>query len=205
MTELPEGFRPATVDDADAMAELVNYAGEGLPLYLWRGMADPGESAWDVGRARARRDTGGFSWRNTVVCEVDGEVVACLIGYPLPDVPEVVDYADLPAMFVPLQELEDLAPGTWYINVLATRPAHRGRGLGGALLEIASRLARDTRCRGSSLIVADSNTHARRLYEHHGYREVARRPMVKDGFEHPGREWVLMTRTSSQPSDRVDP
>ena len=33
------------------------------------------------------------------------------------------------AMFVPLQELENLAPGTWYVNVLAVRPEFRGLGL----------------------------------------------------------------------------
>ena len=35
-------FRPATSDDAIVLAELVNYAGEGMPLYLWSQMAEPG-------------------------------------------------------------------------------------------------------------------------------------------------------------------
>lgn len=204
MLELPAGFRFATVDDADAMVELVNFAGEGLPVYLWGRMAEPGESAWDVGRARARREEGGFSWRNTVVRELDGRVAACLIGYPLADSPEPVDYAELPPMFVPLQELEDLAPGTWYVNVLATFPDHRGRGFGRSLLNIAVRLAQNTRRHGLSIIVADSNAGARRLYEREGYREHARRPMVKEGFEHPGTEWILMTRPAPKRSDRID-
>lgn len=204
MIELPAGFRCATFDDADAMAELVNFAGEGLPAYLWGRMAETGESAWDVGRERARRETGGFSYRNTIVREADGRVVACLIGYPLADAPEPVDYGALPAMFVPLQELEDLACGTWYVNVLATRPDHRGRGFGRALLDIAARRAQDTRRHGLSLIVADSNAGARRLYEREGYRELARRPMIKEGFEHPGAAWVLMTRPVPQPRNRID-
>jgi hypothetical protein len=36
----------------------------------------------------------------------------------------------MPAMFVPLQELENLAPGTWYVNVLAAYPEHRSQGHG---------------------------------------------------------------------------
>ena len=40
-------------------------------------------------------------------------------------------------MFVPLQELENLAPGTWYVNVLAAYPEHRGQGYGTALLAVA--------------------------------------------------------------------
>lgn len=205
MIGLPSGFRRASVDDAHAMAELVNFAGEGLPLYLWSRMAGAGESAWDVGRARARREAGGFSYRNTIVREVDGRVAACLIGYPLADSPEPVDYAELPAMFVPLQELEDIASGTWYVNVLATCPEHRGRGFGRALLDIAERLERDTQRHGSSLIVADSNAGARRLYEREGYHELARRPMIKEDFEHPGSAWVLMTRPAPKPHPRPEP
>jgi hypothetical protein len=52
--------RPATVGDAALLAELINYAGEGLPLYLWGEMAEPGESAWDVGRRRAAREEDSF-------------------------------------------------------------------------------------------------------------------------------------------------
>lgn len=192
---LAEPHRRATRDDAVAMAELVDMAGEGLPLYLWSKLAGPGELAWDIGRQRARREDGSFSYRNTVVREEDGRVVAALIGYPLPDAPEPIDYDDMPAMFVPLQELENLAPGTWYVNVLATYPEHRGRGYGRELLAIAETLAAAAGCSGISIIVADSNTGARRLYERSGYIERARRAIVKEAWAHPGREWVLLVKT----------
>src|SRR6516162_7669352 len=45
--------RPARIEDADVPAELVDYAGEGLPSYLWHKIAGPGETAQDVGRKRA--------------------------------------------------------------------------------------------------------------------------------------------------------
>jgi hypothetical protein len=123
-------LRAATPADAPALAELINFAGEGLPLFLWGRMAEPGETAWDVGRRRARRDEGGFSWRNATVAEPEGgAVAACLIGYPLPEAPEPIDPARTPPMSVPLEELERLAPGTWYVNVLAAYPRWRGRGL----------------------------------------------------------------------------
>ncbi len=193
-SDLPEGFRPATRDDAAAMAELVNMAGDGLPLYLWTRMASPGQDPWEVGRQRARRESGAFSWRNTVVSEVDARVAACLIGYPLPDQPEPTDYSELPALFVPMQQLEDLAPRTWYVNVLATYPDHRRRGHATALLDIAARLAGETGRDGLSIIVADSNTGARRLYERAGFREHATRPMVKEDWDGPGDNWVLLVR-----------
>jgi ribosomal protein S18 acetylase RimI-like enzyme len=189
---LPEPHRPATPDDAQAMVDLVNYAGEGMPDYIWARIAEPGQSARDVGLERARRDSGAFTWRNTVVRDDEGTVSAALIGYPLPDVPEPGSCDGLPPMFVPLQELEDLACGTWYINVLATYPEHRGRGFGAALLKIAESKATQTGCHGLSLIVSDANEGARRLYERHGYNAQARRTMVKDGWQNDGSEWLLM-------------
>lgn len=194
MSDLSPPFRRATTHDAHALSELINFAGEGLPLYLWENMAEANESAWDVGRRRARREEGSFSYRNAVVMEVDGRIAACLIGYPLPDAPEPIDYSQMPAMFVPMQELENLAPGTWYVNVLATYPEDRGRGHGTALLRLAEELAAADGKQGLSIIVADANAGARRLYERCGYREVARRPMVKDQWTNPGVSWVLLTK-----------
>lgn len=188
-------LRVATPDDAPALAELINFAGEGLPLYLWRTMAAPGEDAWAVGRRRARREEGSFSYRNAIVVEADdGRVAACLIGYPLPDTPEAIDYEQLPAMFIPLQELENLAAGTWYVNVVAAFPEYRGRGYGTKLLELAEQIAVDRGCRGLSLVVADTNVGARRLYERCGYREQATRPMVKADWETQAQHWLLLVK-----------
>ncbi len=147
-----------------------------------------------MGQQRAQRDTGGFSYRNAVLREDAGSTIAALIGYPLADQPEVIDYNTMPAMFVPLQELENLASGSWYINVLATLPEHRGRGHGAGLLEVAQRLATHTKRAGLSLIVSDANQGARRLYERQGYSEVATRPMVKESWENPGTNWVLLMK-----------
>ncbi len=195
MMSFPEGYRPARLDDVVAMTELVNMAGEGLPEYLWSGMAAEGQSPWLVGQGRAAREEGGFSYRNTVVCEISGCVVASLVGYPLDDVSPPVDYSAIPEMFVPLQQLEDLASGTWYVNVLAVYPAFRGRGIGAALLSLAEVMAANTAKVGLSIIVADTNVGARRLYERQGYRELARRPMVKQAWSHPGNEWVLLVKS----------
>jgi ribosomal protein S18 acetylase RimI-like enzyme len=186
-------FRPGVEADAAILAELVNYAGEGLPLYLWGKLAAPGETAWDVGLKRAAREEGSFSYRNATMIELQGEAAGCLIGYEIPDAPEPIDPA-MPAMFRPLQELENLAPGTWYVNVLAVRPAFRSKGLGAALLGLADETGRRLGKRGMSVIVSDDNRGARRLYEGCGYREAASRPMVKDGWVNDGESWVLLTK-----------
>lgn len=189
-------IRAATKKDARALAELINFAGEGMPLYLWDKMREGGETDWEVGYRRAARDEGGFSWRNTTVAEAGGNVAGCLIGYRLGDKPEEIDYDTMPPMFVPLQELENLAPSTWYINVLAAYPEYRGQGLGTRLLGIAKQEARTAGSTGLSLIVSESNSGARRLYERCGFHEVATRPMVKEGWKNEGRSWVLLVDKS---------
>jgi GNAT superfamily N-acetyltransferase len=191
--DIEKPFRRATPADATAMADLVHFASEGLAHYLWTKMAGPRGDPWAIGRERAGRGTGGFSYRNTILLEAGSRTAAGLIGYPLADAAEPIP-ADMPAMFVPLQELENLAPGTWYVNVLAAYPDERGKGHGTALLAVADRLAADAGKRGLSIIVSDTNTGARRLYERCGYREVARRRMVKEDWEHPGTDWVLLTK-----------
>jgi ribosomal protein S18 acetylase RimI-like enzyme len=194
MTELSAPLRRATPADAEALADLVHFASEGLALYLWTKTAGPGGDPWAVGRERALRESGAFSYRNGVVLERDGRVAAALIGYPLPDRPDPIPDS-MPAMFVPLQELENLAPGSWYVNVLAAYPEHRGRGLGTTLLGLADRIAADGGSRGLSIIVSDANTGARRLYERCGYRKVAQRAKVKEDWQNPGTSWVLLRKT----------
>ncbi len=187
-------IRPAVISDADALTELINYAGEGMPLYIWKKMAEPGETAWEVGRRRALREEGGFSYRNSAVLEAQGEAVAALVGYPLAETPAAADYDQLPAMFVPLQQLEDLAPNTWYVNVLASYPEWRNKGFGAQLLNFAETIAAKANRPAMSIIVSDANTGARRLYERCGYTFMAERPMVKEGWESPGENWVLLIK-----------
>ena len=187
-------FRRAVQADARVLAELVNYAGEGMPFYLWGKLAEAGETAWDVGRRRAARESGSFSYRNAVVVEHEDQVAGCLIGYEIPDDPPPVA-TDMSAMFVPLQQLENLAPSTWYVNVLAVLPQFRNRGYGTQLLRLADETGRALGKRGMSVIVSDANHGARRLYERQGYRAVAQRPMIKEGWANDGLNWVLLTKT----------
>ena len=122
--------------------------------------------------------------------ELEGRAAACLIGHALPDEVEPVP-ADMPPMFVPLQKLENLAPGTWYVNVLAAYPGQRGKGCGTALLGLADRIAAGQRQTGAEHDRC-ADVGARRLYERCGYGEVA--SGNGEGWQHPGRDWVLLVK-----------
>jgi ribosomal protein S18 acetylase RimI-like enzyme len=186
-------FRRATSDDAGTLAEFVELASEGLAVYLWSKLAGTGLNPWNIGHARVRSDTGGLSYRNAVIAEVAGRPAAGLISYSLPDQPESIS-DKLPAILVPLRELMNLALGRWYIHVLAAYPEHRGKGQGSALLTLADRLAASAGKSGLSLVVSDTNLHARRLYENRGYQQVAQLKMVKEQWRHPGVHWILLRK-----------
>ena len=187
---LPEApvIRPARREDAADLARCVDLASEGLVRLVWAELAEPGEDVMAVGARRAARDEGDFSWRNATIAAVEGRVAGGLVAYRI-GAPEPLD--GLPPAFRPLQALENRVPGTYYVNVLATYPGFRGRGVGSRLLAEAERQSLG---RGMSLIVADGNLRARRLYEAFGFREMAREAVVGEGWTSRSRDWVLMVR-----------
>jgi ribosomal protein S18 acetylase RimI-like enzyme len=185
--------RRARSSDAVALADLIDIAGDGVPSAFWARIAAPGESPIEVGRRRAAREDGSFSYRNALVIDPGAGVVAALVGYPLPDRPEPAP-PDMPAKFVPLHEIECLASGTWYVNALATYPLGRGQGHGTRLLGVAEGIARSQGRPALSLSVVDANQGARRLYQRLGFRTVASRPLPRGDWPGPGGHMLLMLR-----------
>jgi len=196
MDHIQAPFRRAVAEDAGALAELVNFASEGLAFHVWDRIKEAGETPWDIGRRRAAREEGAFSYRNAVVAEIGGEGAACLVGYRLDD-PYDVDgsLAETPEIVRPLVRLEAKAPGSWYVNVLATFPEFRRKGIGARLLAIAEEKAREERAPALSVIVAGWNEPAARLYARAGYSTLAREPALPfPGCPHEG-DWVLMVKS----------
>ena len=94
----------------------------------------------------------------------------------------------------PLVRLEAKAPGSWYVNVLATFPEFRRQGTAGRLLDIAEARAGEARAPGLSVIVASWNAPAARLYTKAGYAGLAREAaLLFPGCPHQG-DWVLMVK-----------
>jgi ribosomal protein S18 acetylase RimI-like enzyme len=193
-------LRPARKTDAASLAVLVDMAGEGMPAFLWSQMREPGQSVLEVGRARAQRESGGFSYRNAMIAEIDGEVAGALVDYRLDDPYDTGDLAALPEFVRPLVLLEAKAPGTWYVNVLATFSEFRRRGVGACLLAAAQERARAAGASALSIIVASENSDACRLYERAGYQQVASAPLVQfPGCAHGGDLLLLVKRLDGAP------
>jgi ribosomal protein S18 acetylase RimI-like enzyme len=187
-------IRPAGKGDAAPLAKLINLAGEGIPLWLWRRNAASDEEAFAIGAQRAARDSGGFSYTNAHVAEVDGQVAAMLLGYRLPDPYDAGDLDEVPDVVRPLLELESRAPGSWYLNAIATFANCRGRGVGSRLMSLALERARESGATTISLIVAQKNQGACRLYQREGYTHLESCPVIPfPGCSFSG-DWLLMAR-----------
>lgn len=149
--------------------------------FIWSKMAKPGENILNIGQRRYEREKGVFSYRNCTVAVFQEEIIGMLVAFPMHvyggDGEEETD-----PVLVPFSLLEE--DNSFYICGLALFPPFRGHGLGSRFLELAEIQARERRLPVLGLIVFEQNTGAKRLYECHGYCEVARRPVVPHPLIH---------------------
>ena len=167
-------LRPATPDDAAAMAFFAVEASDGMAPWFWA-QNDAGRTAMEEGARRAQREDADFSYRNAWLADIETTPAAMLLGFVIAAAAPELD--ELPPLVRPLVQLEQQVVGSWYINIIATRPEWRGLGIGAELLAFAHALALRNGCAEVSLQNFESNAAARRLYQRFGFREVAREPM----------------------------
>ena len=106
---------------------------------------------------------------------VGGEVAASLVGYRLDDPYDLGGLAEIARDRPAAGQLEAKAPGSWYVNVLATFPEFRGLGIA----PTCSTSPRTRPRRGSFRVERDRrswNEDAARLYRRAGYEAVVPNP-----------------------------
>jgi len=184
----------ATTEDARDLAYLINLAGEGIPEHLWSSMVIGKESPLDVGMQRAAREEGGFSYKNARVIRDGNNVIGMIISYKLDDPYVLGDLSEYPSVVHPLVKLESQVPGSWYINAIATKESHRGKGVAKRLIDEAELKAKEHGAARMSLIVASENNAAKELYLKLGYKRVASLPVVDYPGAMHGGEWELMIK-----------
>jgi ribosomal protein S18 acetylase RimI-like enzyme len=173
--EMP--LRWATPDDAADMAFLMNEAGHGMPYWFWKQIAAEGQDPFEVGQARARRESGSFSYKNAVVVELEGKVAGMLLCYVAEEMPEV-EIEKLPERIQTAARLENRIAGAFNINALAMRPETRGQGWGKRLLDLVHTWAKERDCTRIGLLVEKGNEGALRLYQREGFSIKEEEPMA---------------------------
>lgn len=116
-----------------------------------------------------------FSYRNATVATIRDAVVGMLVAFPMQVTPPDND-TDIDPVLLPYRKLE--ADNSYYICGMAVLAEYRGRGIGARFLRIAQQQAADLGYTRISLVVFEQNRDALRLYERHGYLEVARESIV---------------------------
>jgi ribosomal protein S18 acetylase RimI-like enzyme len=187
-------IRQATKQDCLSIAELALIAGDGIPAFFWRQAKNPGQALADVGAQKAASETENFSYRNVQLATVDDTIAGMLLAYRLPEPGNAEELTGFPEFIWPLIELERCVPGSFYLNMLATYPEFRNRGVGTRLLAYANRMAADTGCATISVEVFEQNTGALRLYQRLGYSIVEKRRVISHPSHPYTGEIALLTK-----------
>ncbi|OAP46698.1 GNAT family N-acetyltransferase [Sinorhizobium americanum] len=184
-------LRPAMRSEAAELAILVDIASHGFASWLWYGgvLAKSADTAFEHGRNRLRQDEGLGTWRDAVVALTDEEIVGVSISYAIDA--SIAEIEPKHPVLAPLLALQREVVGHWFIDSLGVYKAHRGKGIGRALLEHEFVRAGKAPV---SLITESHNEKAQALYKKNGFEEVARAEallLFEDSRKH---DWVLFTR-----------
>ncbi len=184
-------LRPAAKSDCRTIASLYSISSDGVADYIWTKLAAPGEDILDVGQRRYEREDGVFSYRNCTVAVLKDEVIGMLVAFPM-HVNNDAGEEQTDPVLVPYSILEE--DDSYYICGAALFPPYRGHGLGSRFLKLAEDQARERKLPKLSLIVFEQNKGAKRLYERHGYREIARQRVVPHPLIHYTGDALLMVK-----------
>ncbi|MCG5477943.1 GNAT family N-acetyltransferase [Sinorhizobium alkalisoli] len=187
----PANLRAAEKSEAAELAILIDIASHGFASWLWYGgvLSKSAETAFEHGRDRLRQDSGLGTWRDAVVALVSEEIVGVSVSYGLDE--SILEVEATHPVLVPLIALQKQVVGHWFIDSLGVYKAHRGKGIGRALLDHEFGRAGSAPV---SLITESHNEKAQALYGRNGFEEVARAqavPLFEDMRKH---DWVLFTR-----------
>ncbi len=189
---LPFTFRKGLPQDASDLAIFADTATGGLSTHLWRGVANPGQSAMEVGRDIILNVKDSPIYHGQwLVAESRGKTVGAMLGFRLGEDGAPVGHD---AVLAPLNALKSRVGGTWFLSLLTVVPEARSKGVATALLGEVPRLAGETGATEISLILSSPNTVARRIYEKQGYSEAERETLVPYPGSHPEGDWILMMK-----------
>ncbi|PDT39917.1 MULTISPECIES: GNAT family N-acetyltransferase [Sinorhizobium] len=184
-------LRPAMRSEAAELAILVDIASHGFASWLWYGgvLARSAETAFEHGRNRLRQDEGLGTWSDAVVAVLGDEIVGASVSYAIDA--SIAEIEPKHPVLAPLLALQREVVGHWFVDSLGVYRAHRGKGIGRALLENEFRRAGKAPV---SLITEGHNDKAQSLYRVNGFEERARGEAVPPFEDSRKHDWVLFTR-----------
>ncbi|MDH3630189.1 MAG: GNAT family N-acetyltransferase [Gammaproteobacteria bacterium] len=191
-------IRTATRDDARDIAKLIAISSDGVAEIEWHEQAEIEHcDPLDIGEQTYQNPHGDYSFNNTTILEINGEVAGMLLAFGMPEAeprnPKNRPAADDENVFAPYIYLEE--PNSWYVCGVALYPQHRGRGLGTRLMYLASEQAGENKFTTLSLVAFEQNKGAVKLYDMLGYTVVDQAPVVPHPLIHYEGNALLMIRS----------
>lgn len=191
------------------LAALCDIASHGLNARLWQKAIDEGksDSLFEIGRGMMQVRNHDLSLEHATLAVANNSVIGAVLGLVRPkDFGDSVDVDRDGPELRGLLELQAQTQSSWHLSVLAVFREYQGFGFGRALMKEAAKRARAAKQRKMTLIVAQSNTNAVRLYKKSGFNIADQRHGVlpTPGLRTPNRSdaggaktaetWLLMRR-----------
>lgn len=128
-----------------------------------------------------------YSYKNTRVAEVDGDIAGALLSYP-GDIYRDLRHKTFTELWPDLIRMEaesdqETDPGEYYLDSLAVLPAFRHRGIGRALLLDGIQKGIDLGYRQIALVADSDMPHLVRLYKSIGFRPTEHRQAFGVDFQ----------------------
>jgi len=167
-------YRTGRAEDCLKLAEFIYIASDGVVEFLFRDLI-PGRSPQQIVAHNIDKDTGHYTYKNTVVAEDGRNVVGVSFFYPS----RYHLISKEMRQFFPEDRLEHLkhvlsgrVENSLYLDTLCVDEKFRGNGIGAKLISMTKKKAAEEGYNALSLIALADNTNAHRLYYRCGF-EIA--------------------------------
>ncbi|MGY3778415.1 GNAT family N-acetyltransferase [Isobaculum melis] len=135
-----------------------------------------------------------YSYRHTIVAEVDGKVAGVLVGYPGSKEAEI----DVPLQQIaenlnislggPLFVEKETFSGEWYLDTFVTDEQYRGQGIGTKLIEALPEFVQQSGEHVVGLSCDQGNPKARKLYDRLGFVKTGEVVLSGHRYDHLQKE-----------------
>lgn len=135
----------------------------------------------------ARRDDTQYSWQNSLIALVDGEVAGVAVGYDGAKLVQLREQFFVYAEKLLKLKFEDVPSetedGEYYLDTLAVKPEYRNKGVAQQLINAMFIKAKKVG-KPLGLLVDDENPNAQSLYKKCGFEYIGRRPFAGTEMSH---------------------
>lgn len=168
-------YRTGQKEDCPKLAEFVYIASDGVVEFLFHDLIE-GASPVQMVAHNLAKDTGYYTYINTIIAQDGPNVVGASLSYPsryhgISDEMRNFFPADRPVHLEAV--LSGQVEGSLYVDTLCVDENYRGNGIGAELIALTKEKADGEGFNGLSLIVLADNVNAHRLYYRCGFEVVA--------------------------------